>query len=705
MVLGRKLYFVVAVNMMLLILGTARPSQAQWVRTGPAGGFADAFTASGPYLFVGTSSGIFRSSDSGTTWTQINTGLTDTIVTALGTMGTYLFAGTDTGGVFLSRDDGANWSPLLGMTNVFPVSSFASLDTAMFAATIGGGIFRTTDNGSSWLPVNNGLASDTVEALITDGNALISGTYTYGGVSRSTDYGATWVDISQGLSYVYVNSLRTIGSTLFAGTYGYGVYRSTNNGRSWVNPDTGLALYAYVYSLTAQGSTLFAGTPYGVFRSKDSAASWAPSNAGLRDSTAYALCTFGRYLFAATAHGVFRSADTAATWHEANNGIGAFNQSLTSPVSFLAAVSTTLYAGTSADSNGSIFLTMNDGNAWYTDTSLANNFVFAIESLGPDLFAGTDTGGVYRSTDGGAHWEPLFGLTNAYPVIAFGKIGRVLIATTQGGGIFRTTDAGTTWYADNNGITNGSPQTFATSGGSIFTGTSSGVFRSLDSGQTWIDVSQGLSGGNVPALAVMGPYLFAGASYGGVYRSGNNGRNWQYIDTGATIPDYINCFAVYDSDLFAGTSYGVFLSRDSGLSWTAVDSGLFTYYYGAGYSGNIHDLRVLDGYIFAATDSGVWRRALSDFPAGQKAGVRSGGNNSILLTVSPNPASAAVTIACAVPILTIRLESVLGQTVLDVANTHSPEVTIDLTKLPEGTYFARIETRSGEVRTVKLVKK
>jgi hypothetical protein len=37
-----------------------------------------------PYLYCGTGAGVFRSSDTGKTWKQLRTGLTDTVITALG---------------------------------------------------------------------------------------------------------------------------------------------------------------------------------------------------------------------------------------------------------------------------------------------------------------------------------------------------------------------------------------------------------------------------------------------------------------------------------------------------------------------------------------------------------------------------------------------------------------------------------------------
>ena len=52
----------------------------------------------GPDLFAGThNSGVFLSTNNGTSWNAVNTGLTDTSVYSLATSGPYLFAGTGSG--------------------------------------------------------------------------------------------------------------------------------------------------------------------------------------------------------------------------------------------------------------------------------------------------------------------------------------------------------------------------------------------------------------------------------------------------------------------------------------------------------------------------------------------------------------------------------------------------------------------------------
>ncbi|MHB8581408.1 MAG: WD40/YVTN/BNR-like repeat-containing protein [Ignavibacteriaceae bacterium] len=89
---------------------------AQWVQTnGPYGGIIYALAVSnngtgGTNLFAGSDSwggGVFLSTNNGTSWTPVNTGLpTIKIVQTLAINGTNIFAGLNGGGVFLSTNTG-----------------------------------------------------------------------------------------------------------------------------------------------------------------------------------------------------------------------------------------------------------------------------------------------------------------------------------------------------------------------------------------------------------------------------------------------------------------------------------------------------------------------------------------------------------------------------------------------------------------------
>ena len=242
------------------IFTTTSPLHAQWIQTnGPYGGFINCFAVSGTNLFAGTTrGGVFLSTNNGTSWSAVNTGLWYTDVRALAVSGTNLFAGTYGGGVFLSTNNGTSWRAVMtGLTNM-NVRALAVSGTNLFAGTSGGGVFISTNNGTSWRAVNTGLTSTDVLALAVSGTNLFAGTWG-GGVFLSTNNGTSWSAVNTGLTNTYVMALAVSGTNLFAGTYGGGVFLSTNNGTSWSAVNTGLT-NTYVLALAVSGTNLFAGT-------------------------------------------------------------------------------------------------------------------------------------------------------------------------------------------------------------------------------------------------------------------------------------------------------------------------------------------------------------------------------------------------------------------------------------------------------------
>jgi hypothetical protein len=214
-----------------------------------------ALAVSGTNLFAGTSyNGVLLSTNNGTSWTAVNSGLPihdlgggnweitavhSLAVSPNGAGGTNIFAGTGTGkdGIFLSTNNGTSWTAVnTGLMTDAAVtewvfSSFAfspngAGGTNIFAGTNGSGVYLSTDNGSTnWTQVNSGLTgfNTLVNALAVSGKNLfagvsgIIGTHS-GGVFLSTNNGTSWTGVSSGLATDDVWSLGVSGNNLFAGT-------------------------------------------------------------------------------------------------------------------------------------------------------------------------------------------------------------------------------------------------------------------------------------------------------------------------------------------------------------------------------------------------------------------------------------------------------------------------------------------------------
>ena len=173
-----KLFFTLMLSLFVSIVMYTK-TNAQWMQV--LEGLSEnsavfAITVSGTNLFAGTSvDGVFLSTDDGTSWTEVNSGLTDTRVHAIVVSGANLFAGT-LGGVFLSTDNGTSWTEVnSGLTDLNLLGLTVNA-TNLFAGTFDGGVFLSTDNGTSWTAVNSGLTNLMVLSLTVSGANLFAGT-------------------------------------------------------------------------------------------------------------------------------------------------------------------------------------------------------------------------------------------------------------------------------------------------------------------------------------------------------------------------------------------------------------------------------------------------------------------------------------------------------------------------------------------------
>ncbi len=226
----------------------------------------------GTKFLAGTSIGVFRSTDNGTSWTPVNIGLTDsTSIYAFTISGPNLYANTSYG-FFLSTNNGTSWTQVnFGLNGIF---SLTANGINLFALAGAGGVYVSTDNGTGWTQINSGLSDSVAATLFVTGTNLFVevGHYVY-------SHGEWW----------FVSS---------------GVCHSTNNGTSWTPVNSG---FTHFSSMVVNGINLFAGAPSGVFLSTDNGSNWNQVNSGLADTMVTGLSVSGTNLFVgSSSHGVWR---------------------------------------------------------------------------------------------------------------------------------------------------------------------------------------------------------------------------------------------------------------------------------------------------------------------------------------------------------------------------------------------------------------
>ena len=226
------------------------------------------FARSDTFLFAGTqSSGLFRSSDEGATWVDTEVQTNNFPVNSLVISGPYIFSGTSNG-VYRSSNYGDNWiSVNLGIPGYGWITSLAASGSNLFAGTQNDGEYLSTNDGASWIPVNSGLTDMAVICLAFSGTNLFAGTET--GTFISSNYGTSWTPINIGLTGTSTNVFAHNDEFFFANTSS-GLFRSADDGVTWVKTNMPSAI-----SLAAIGTDIFTGSDWGVVnRSSNNGATW-----------------------------------------------------------------------------------------------------------------------------------------------------------------------------------------------------------------------------------------------------------------------------------------------------------------------------------------------------------------------------------------------------------------------------------------------
>ncbi len=255
--------------------------------------------------YAGTAEGVYKSTDSGTTWNKANAGLVTSVawrVVPDPSSPSILYAATPEG-IFKSGDGGITWSMILpGQGSVVLAPSSPSTLYAWTSA----GLFRTDDGGAEWTQLAGaGLVEQTAPTGREDGLALVAAdnpdtVFAMTGMAdtpmkrlfRSTDGGNTWSQVLEGIASGTSDAGLLAAdpvnpSTLFTATESGEagqVLKSTDAGSTWtvVSPPeqwtNGLADVAVdahapsnVYAIQGQG---IGSGPNPVFRSPDGGATW-----------------------------------------------------------------------------------------------------------------------------------------------------------------------------------------------------------------------------------------------------------------------------------------------------------------------------------------------------------------------------------------------------------------------------------------------
>jgi len=586
-------------------------------------------------LYATTAEGLFRSKDSGATWTAINGRFSSVpdyfgIVSDFNNMTCFainpkspstMFAGTSEG-LFRTIDGGTTWTACgtIPAQTAQPGVESVAIDpltpTTLYVAT-GYGVFRSANNGGTWKSMNTSLTKSGVKSLVINPKTptTLYVIANYNGVLRSTDSGATWTAINTGLTGYDATSLaidpRTptilyTGSTASVANSQDRLFNSVDGGNTWKSLHFGRGNWTSSFCLAISPkapATAYASTnDLGVFRSTDNGSTWSGINSGLTNRVVNSIAIDPKLptrLYVGTNAGLFRSTNSGTTWAKASFPVVLTGgkrvgdlvvDPITPSIMYQNCVNGVLYSHDS-------------GMTWHTASStstIGSVSHIAIDPKTPTILYACTAKEVFRSNDSGSTWTKKTTFKTVYEILHI-IVDPVTPATLYvyvdgadaAGGVYRSKDSGDHWTAMNNGFDHKYRFQSLTINPVIHTTLylSDGYFyHSTDSGDHWtlMPIKMGPEGGDgVVALAInpANPsIMYAACTYTyyqqtlcRILRSTDGSSTWTVaLDAGDALLGRDLYAIVLDpatpTTVYAAGDTGVIRSTDGGANWT--DTGL-----------------------------------------------------------------------------------------------------------------------------------
>jgi len=493
------------------------------------------------------------------------------------------------GVVYKSMDAGSTWTPVLKNVGGADAQDWAyslvvdpNAHETIYAATHEHGPYKSSTYGDNWYSIQNELSDLSGRTIgispdYSNGTTLFYGVWHVDTVYKSLDGGSSWFRPDPSIPPAKVYNL-TIdlqhADTVYLATFNRGIMKTVDGGLTWqlvgLQEDE---IYSLVINMISSDNLLAGTSGDGLYRSVDSGSSWQHSNTGIDNAmvTSVVHSPTDSYTIFASLYGagVYQSDNRGQTWWEINAGLGDkfVHQLVMNP-----SQPGLLYAMT--DSGGLFQNDLNTGHGWVSvgqGLPLTNSFTPAYPAEHP--FATKDMQEA-STTPIETTTNSQLSSVNLLTMVYAPSDARIAYMGTGGSGVYKSTNGGASWQPA--GLGGESILSLAVDSVDhdlvyAITNSPGSIKISTDGGGTWMDSYQPLAFYSLATSPIKPGDLYAGTN-GGVYRY--HSGNWKQLGLTDQVVTSLATDSSQPNLIYAGTTSGAYYSLDAGLTWKFVDEHL-----------------------------------------------------------------------------------------------------------------------------------
>jgi len=399
------------------------PNLATWTsRAAGAQAFGDVIFDNGQFVAVGAAGACYTSSD-GLTWTTRSAGSTQfyKVIWAAGTIN--LFVAIGVGGLLYTSPDGTTWTSRSAGSATFSDIAFDSTNNVLVLVGLSGTVYTST-NGTTWTNRTLGVNTVVLGNVIYDGTQWLAFILTQngGGYFKSINSGVTWVRVA------FPDEITMSRVVYLGGKYirlAPNYISLSSDGVTWRSADQVTYRTSSFNTLQKINDKYFAAAiaNYPIVYTSSDGITFTPSRTAVHgyityDGSAY----INVYINSTGPVGVYRSTD-GDTWTHYADVSQSTDTSTTRVFKRVSSLTDIAYASgklTFFTGSAAVADALNTQTVYYSSdgglTWSSGNFPAGQQAVGPSgtdgttLVVGAANYGVYKTTDGGATWLPIYGI-------------------------------------------------------------------------------------------------------------------------------------------------------------------------------------------------------------------------------------------------------------------------------------------------------